>query len=113
MIIFSINGAVDDHRGEAADTPMTVWIRSIRPGRDVKRDREPKRTPGPAHRPWRYERPWWDVMGFQDGPPRSLRSVETRFRQLVAAAHPDRGGDPERMHQLVQARAAARRALST
>lgn len=55
---------------------------------------------------------WWLAMGFEQGPPRSLDNVERRFRQLAAAAHPDRGGTPEQMQALLAARAAARRALS-
>lgn len=55
---------------------------------------------------------WWHVMGFRSGPPRSLKRVEQRFRQLVASAHPDRGGSPVRMQQLLRAREAARRQLT-
>lgn len=38
--------------------------------------------------------------------------VERAFRRLAAAAHPDRGGDPERFRQLVEARTALRRRLA-
>jgi len=55
---------------------------------------------------------WWHVMGFEGGPPRSLADVERRFRRLAARAHPDRGGDAERMQSLVRARAEARRQLA-
>ena len=54
---------------------------------------------------------WWHVMGFAYGPPRSLASVERRFRELARSAHPDRGGSTHRLQQLLQARAAARRQL--
>ena len=55
-----------------------------------------------------YDAAWWHVMGYDAGPPRSLEQVEKRFRQLVASAHPDRGGDAEHMRQLIRARAQAR-----
>ena len=55
---------------------------------------------------------WWHVMEFDAGPPRSIADVERRFRRLAARAHPDRGGNAERMQQLVRARAQARRQLA-
>jgi len=58
------------------------------------------------------EAAWWHVMGYESGPPRTLAQAEQRFRTLVAGAHPDRGGSAERMHQLLCARAQARRQLT-
>ncbi len=52
---------------------------------------------------------WWDVMGFESGPPSSLKFVEERFRQLAAAVHPDRGGSTAQMQRLIWARIEARR----
>ena len=61
----------------------------------------------------RVEQPtWWHVLGFQDGPPPTLVNVERRFRRLATLAHPDRGGSHDRMQELNQARAEARRQLT-
>ena len=57
--------------------------------------------------------PWWRVLGFESGPPASLCAAETRFRQLAAAAHPDRGGSVDAMQRLNRARAEARRVLAS
>jgi hypothetical protein len=60
---------------------------------------------------WFAEPAWWHVMGFGDGPPRSVAEMEQRFRRLVARAHPDRGGSAEQMQRLIRAREQARRQL--
>jgi hypothetical protein len=51
---------------------------------------------------------WWHEMGYEGGPPRSLEQMERQFRRLIASAHPDRGGDAQRMQRLLRARALAR-----
>lgn len=81
--------------------PFRAW------SRDGERSRH---RAHPAPRPG--EVAWWHVMGYASGPPRTLAQVEQRFRTLVAVAHPDRGGSAERMHQLIRARAQARRQLT-
>ena len=51
---------------------------------------------------------WWHIMGYEGGPPQSLAQMERQFRRLASSAHPDRGGDPQRMQLLLRARAEAR-----
>ena len=83
---------------------MSRWFR---------RQSETARDAGPGFgAPSGGEPAWWHVMGYEAGPPRSLGQVEQRFRRLAAAAHPDRGGEPEDFHRLLRARAQARRQLT-
>ena len=84
---------------------MTGSIHASRRQGEPLRQRA-RRAPRPG------EAAWWHVMGYDSGPPRTLAQVEQRFRTLVAVAHPDRGGSAERMHQLIRARAQARRQLT-
>ena len=53
----------------------------------------------------------WKVLDMQSGCPRTVTNVERRYRQLVARAHPDRGGSTDAMQRLNWARAEARRQL--
>lgn len=38
---------------------------------------------------------WWTTLGFAERP--NLADAKTRWRELVAQNHPDRGGSPDRM----------------
>jgi hypothetical protein len=50
---------------------------------------------------------WWAVLGFATKP--NLAQAKTRWRELVAEHHPDRGGSHERMQRLNAAMSAAER----
>ena len=88
---------------------MTLWNRRSRLEPHVERAHL-QYGAEPAHAPQAGlgETAWWHEMGYEGGPPRSLEQMERQFRRLVASAHPDRGGDAQRMQRLLRARALAR-----
>lgn len=54
---------------------------------------------------------WRDVLGFPHGAPVSKDSLDSRFRELAKAHHPDTGGeraDPDQLRRILQARDEAR-----
>jgi hypothetical protein len=51
--------------------------------------------------------PWWKVLGFESGGV-TLDAAEARYRELVKAHHPDRGGDAARFNLITDAIARAR-----
>lgn len=53
---------------------------------------------------------WWQVLGL-DGPNASREDIERAHRKLAMSAHPDRGGDVERMSDINRARDHGLRAL--
>jgi hypothetical protein len=57
---------------------------------------------------------WREVLGFTDAdqPIGGTRAIDERYRELAASAHPDKGGNHERMSELNRARAEAKEALS-
>lgn len=56
-------------------------------------------------------RGWRTVLGWTEGDRPTLPQVDATYRRLAANAHPDRGGDAERMAEINEARDAARREL--
>lgn len=86
---------------------MKRWISDL-----LAQPRDTAPPPARAGLRRKEESAWWHVMGFNAGPPRCLANVERRFRKLAARAHPDRGGSPDQMQALLEARAEARRQLS-
>lgn len=46
-------------------------------------------------------KPWWAELGFTEAPP--LADAESRYRDLVKTAHPDRGGDPAKFNSITDA----------
>jgi hypothetical protein len=54
---------------------------------------------------------WREILGFAREEQITVNDVERQFKQLAHEAHPDKGGNVERWHQLVQARENARRDL--
>jgi hypothetical protein len=64
--------------------------------------------PAPAGR-----KSWREVLGFRpDERLAGPATIDARFRELAAKAHPDKGGSSEAMHELTRARAEAKAALS-
>lgn len=45
--------------------------------------------------------PWWKVLGFNETTTKN--EAETRYRELVKTAHPDRGGDAARFNAITDA----------
>lgn len=58
-------------------------------------------------------KPWREVLGITADDARGLTSdlIDAAFRELVHIHHPDKGGDPEKFRQLVEAREQAKREL--
>jgi len=54
---------------------------------------------------------WREILGFAREEKITADDVERHFKNLAHEAHPDKGGNVERWHQLVQARENARRDL--
>jgi len=55
-------------------------------------------------------RPWWDALGLPEGT-RDMATIETRYRELVKAHHPDRGGDAGTFNAIADAIRQAREEL--
>lgn len=53
------------------------------------------------------ETDWWEVLGTDRAAPWS--EIEAKWRELMRAAHPDQGGDPETAKRINAARDAARK----
>jgi hypothetical protein len=52
-------------------------------------------------------KPWWEVLHVSKDAP--IGVIEAIFRELAKSAHPDKGGDPAKWHELQSAIDAARR----
>jgi hypothetical protein len=63
---------------------------------------------GFAALPEKASQPWREVLGIPSAVIASEDVIETRFRELARVHHPDRGGNAEKFHEIVQARDAAR-----
>ncbi|MBO3760389.1 J domain-containing protein [Ciceribacter sp. L1K22] len=52
------------------------------------------------------KRPWTEVLGVERSPTPSvtIANIEERYRALARTNHPDRGGDPDAMAEINQAR---------
>ena len=68
---------------------------------------------GFAALPERASAPWRDVLGLEHGRAIPVEAVEARFKELAMKHHPDKGGDPERFRQLIQAREDAKSELAS
>jgi hypothetical protein len=56
---------------------------------------------------------WREVLGFRpDERIAGTASIDARYRELAAKAHPDKGGSSDKMAELNRARAEAKEALS-
>lgn len=65
--------------------------------------------PPPKGADGQLAKPWWAELGFQETP--SLADAETRYRDLVKTAHPDRGGDAAKFNAITDAIRGARNEL--
>lgn len=57
--------------------------------------------PPPTGPDGQIAKPWWAELGFTDTPP--LADAESRYRELVKTAHPDRDGDPAKFNAITDA----------
>ena len=99
-IRFSVNGREFYAEGDAAEVKRKLdefMAGVFRPVREVVR-----RANAPS---------WRTVLGVKSVKP-TMREVEKRFRRLSKLHHPDKGGDPNKFRQLVEAREAAKLELS-
>ena len=58
--------------------------------------------------PRKASQPWRDVLGIPADSLVNRQVIEDAFRTLARVHHPDAGGDPEKFHEITQAREAAR-----
>lgn len=63
--------------------------------------------PAPADR-----KSWREVLGYHPAEPITPREIDARYRELAGAAHPDKGGNTEKMAELNRARAEGKAAVS-
>jgi hypothetical protein len=61
--------------------------------------------------PEKASTPWRDVLGIPSSGGASVDVIELKFKELARLHHPDRGGDPEQFHRIVEAHDAAKREM--